>query len=111
MKAFGQRDHRSIFREDVGFDSPDFLCARDLQEAAHQLSAKLGPLTAIRNDDAKLGLLDMPLPFQPSNSNQLTVAALFIKPLDRERNLTVIIEKTFPDQPLVCNARLQSLHL
>ena len=76
MKAFGQRNHGRIFREYVGLDSPDFLCPRDLKEPAHQLGAKPGSLTAIRNDDAKLGFLDLPLPCQPSNTNQFTAASL-----------------------------------
>src|SRR5215510_14968075 len=103
MKAFDERNHRRIFRKYVGFDSPDFLCARDLKEATHQLGAKPGSLIAIRNDYTELGLLDLPLPCQPSNTNQLTVDGFIVKPLDHERNLTVVINEALPDQPLVCD--------
>src|SRR5215471_4342221 len=111
MKAFGKCNHRRIFRKHVGFDSPDFLCARNLKEATHQLAAEPGSLIAIRNDHTKLGLLDLPLPCQASNTNQPTVASLFVKPLRDERNLTVVIKETLPDQPLVRDTRFQSLHL
>jgi hypothetical protein len=75
---FGQRNHGSVFRENLGKDAVDLFGPRNVNQSLHQLGAKPSSLEPIRNENSQFSFAHSPLPRQPSHSEQFVLTGIRI---------------------------------
>jgi len=109
MKARCQLEHRLVLGKDVCDYAAEFLAAGHLDQPANQLRSKPCTLAAICHQDSEFGILRRPLPRQPAHAKKLVPAGLRVGAVGHQRHFTVVVDKTFSNQPVVRDAGIELL--